>query len=403
MANDEWAAGADGSDDEDLPPLPPAADWAAEDDEDDDLPPITADWARAPTPPPLVASTNAVAFKPRDRSTAAPAMHAAASPWSRRGDRDETRGAGRDGDSGGAPRAAPSRAPIHREDSRHFLSTAVDFDQRDGAGWRVKPGAAKRESPSPGTVAAAPSAAAPAPAAEVHYPSRDEQRAAAAKKEELESWKLAREPLTAFFSKAPKGEPYPPTACRELLSSLSETPLAEGRLNPLAKRAFEVVSHAPKPGATPRDAAALEQLVRGVVNPLYHLTTYGVQAADGGVVAATIAEQMHKAAVKLVNAALEILAAGQATRDVVESAKGIVVVREQVTALLGGKGPGGGKGDKDLGARKAKGAGSSSGAGGSWGGDRGDRGAGGYQPAVMTRGGDRGGEWILGRTCPEFS
>ena len=89
MANDEWAAGADGSDDEDLPPLPPAADWAAEDDEDDDLPPITADWARAPTPPPLVASTNAVAFKPRDRSTAAPAMHAAASPWSRRGDRDD--------------------------------------------------------------------------------------------------------------------------------------------------------------------------------------------------------------------------------------------------------------------------------------------------------------------------
>ena len=115
-------------------------------------------------------------------------------------------------------------------------------------------------------------------------------------------------------------------------------------MNPLAKRAFEVVSHAPKPGATPRDAAALEQLVRGVVNPLYHLTTYGVQAADGGVVAATIAEQMHKAAVKLVNAALEILAAGQATRDVVESAKGIVVVREQVAALLGGKGPGGGEG-----------------------------------------------------------
>ena len=35
--------------------------------------------------------------------------------------------------------------------------------------------------------------------------------------------------------------------------------------------------------------------------------------------------------------------------QVVEMAKGIMVVREQVAALLSGKAPGGGRGDKDAG------------------------------------------------------
>jgi hypothetical protein len=220
----------------------------------------------------------------------------------------------------------------------------------------------------------------------VHYPSRDEQRAAAAKREEDEAWRMARVPLAAFFAKAPKGEPFPPEACRELLSALSELPFAEGRLAPRAAHAFAAVAAPPKAGPGKGDAE-LEELVRGVVNPLYHLLTYGVTppaSGTGSSVAASIAAQMHTAAVKLMSAALDILAAGAATGAAVENAKGIAVVREQVAALLSGKAPGGGRGDRDqvMGARggvggvgDARGGGASGGGGGGGGrgGSDGDR------------------------------
>ena len=64
---------------------------------------------------------------------------------------------------------------------------------------------------------------------DVVYLSRDEQRAAAAKREEDAAWRLAREPIAEFHGKAQKGEPFPPSACRELLNALSEPPFAEGR------------------------------------------------------------------------------------------------------------------------------------------------------------------------------
>ena len=63
--------------------------------------------------------------------------------------------------------------------------------------------------------------------------------------------------------------------------------------------------------------------------------------------AETIAEQMHTAAVKLLAASLDILSKGDATKKAVESAKGIVIVREQVAAKLAGRAPGGGRGDKE--------------------------------------------------------
>ena len=109
---------------------------------------------------------------------------------------------------------------------------------------------------------------------DVVYLSRDEQRAAAAKREEDAAWRLAREPIAEFHGKAQKGEPFPPSACRELLNALSEPPFAEGRLAPNARKAFETVAGPPK--STKRADAEVEGMVRGVINPLYHLLSHGV-------------------------------------------------------------------------------------------------------------------------------
>ena len=193
----------------------------------------------------------------------------------------------------------------------------------------------------------------PKPPPEVHYPTRDEQRAEAKAREERAAWRLATRPLKEFFANAKKGEGISPSTIRELLNELSEPPFAEGRLAPNARKAFELVAASAKETGSKRTFEEVEELVRGVVNPLYHLLTYGVKApgAEGGgppsSVAETIAEQMHTAAVKLLAASLDILSKGDATKKAVESAKGIVIVREQVAAKLAGRAPGGGRGDKE--------------------------------------------------------
>ena len=193
----------------------------------------------------------------------------------------------------------------------------------------------------------------PKPPPEVHYPTRDEQRAEAKAREERAAWRLATRPLKEFFANAKKGEGISPSTIRELLNELSEPPFAEGRLAPNARKAFELVAASAKETGSERTFEEVEELVRGVVNPLYHLLTYGVKApgAEGGgppsSVAETIAEQMHTAAVKLLAASLDILSKGDATKKAVESAKGIVIVREQVAAKLAGRAPGGGRGDKE--------------------------------------------------------
>ena len=193
----------------------------------------------------------------------------------------------------------------------------------------------------------------PKPPPEVHYPTRDEQRAEAKAREERAAWRLATRPLQEFFANAKKGEGISPSTIRELLNELSEPPFAEGRLAPNARKAFELVAASAKETGSKRTFEEVEELVRGVVNPLYHLLTYGVKApgAEGGgppsSVAETIAEQMHTAAVKLLAASLDILSKGDATKKAVESAKGIVIVREQVAAKLAGRAPGGGRGDKE--------------------------------------------------------
>jgi hypothetical protein len=192
--------------------------------------------------------------------------------------------------------------------------------------------------------------------AEVVYLSRDAQRAAALKREEDAAWRLARDSLATFHATAAShSAAFAPSACREMLNALSEPPFAEGRLAPNARAAFAVVASASKSGAT-RPEEEVRAVVTGVVAPLRHLLAHGVATPGGAAAGSTgafIAEQMHTAAVKLLAAALEVLAGGEVTRGAVEAAEGIKDVREAAAAKIAGgapragqkkAGPGGGAG-----------------------------------------------------------
>ena len=181
--------------------------------------------------------------------------------------------------------------------------------------------------------------------AEVVYLSRDAQRAAALKREEDAAWRLARDSLATFHATAAQtashSAAFAPSACREMLNALSEPPFAEGRLAPNARAAFAVVASASKSGAT-RPEEEVRAVVTGVVAPLRHLLAHGVATPGGAAAGSTgafIAEQMHTAAVKLLAAALEVLAGGEVTRGAVEAAEGIKDVREAAAAKIAGGAP----------------------------------------------------------------
>ena len=382
--HEDWAADEE-SDLEDLPPL--GGDWA--EDDDDDLPPLEGEWQKdaeaGPSPTPPSPKKKPAAFKPRDaspprgnawghappahgrdRSDAGHRMGSAAgrdvdlrdrlggggsrdyggdrrSSFYRGGDYGRDRGGGGFRDSWGAPGGG------YRDDRRggggggwHRSEYIERMERKYGRVDDGPPPRSTMRDRSP-----------PKPPPEVHYPTRDEQRAEAKAREERAAWRLATRPLKEFFANAKKGEGISPSTIRELLNELSEPPFAEGRLAPNARKAFELVAASAKETGSKRTFEEVEELVRGVVNPLYHLLTYGVKApgAEGGgppsSVAETIAEQMHTAAVKLLAASLDILSKGDSTKKAVESAKGIVIVREQVAAKLAGRAPGGGRGDKE--------------------------------------------------------
>ena len=382
--HEDWAADEE-SDLEDLPPL--GGDWA--EDDEDDLPPLEGEWQKdaeaGPSPTPPSPKKKPAAFKPRDaspprgnawghappahgrdRSDAGHRMGSAAgrdvdlrdrlggggsrdyggdrrSSFDRGGDYGRDRGGGGFRDSWGAPGGG------YRDDRRgggggggHRSEYIERMERKYGRVDDGPPPRSTMRDRSP-----------PKPPPEVHYPTRDEQRAEAKAREERAAWRLATRPLKEFFANAKKGEGISPSTIRELLNELSEPPFAEGRLAPNARKAFELVAASAKETGSKRTFEEVEELVRGVVNPLYHLLTYGVKApgAEGGgppsSVAETIAEQMHTAAVKLLAASLDILSKGDATKKAVESAKGIVIVREQVAAKLAGRAPGGGRGDKE--------------------------------------------------------
>ena len=382
--HEAWAADEE-SDLEDLPPL--GGDWA--EDDEDDLPPLEGEWQKdaeaGPSPTPPSPKKKPAAFKPRDaspprgnawghappahgrdRSDAGHRMGSAAgrdvdlrdrlggggsrdyggdrrSSFDRGGDYGRDRGGGGFRDSWGAPGGG------YRDDRRgggggggHRSEYIERMERKYGRVDDGPPPRSTMRDRSP-----------PKPPPEVHYPTRDEQRAEAKAREERAAWRLATRPLKEFFANAKKGEGISPSTIRELLNELSEPPFAEGRLAPNARKAFELVAASAKETGSKRTFEEVEELVRGVVNPLYHLLTYGVKApgAEGGgppsSVAETIAEQMHTAAVKLLAASLDILSKGDSTKKAVESAKGIVIVREQVAAKLAGRAPGGGRGDKE--------------------------------------------------------
>ena len=393
----DWAAD-DESDLEDLPPL--GGDWA--EDDEDDLPPLEGEWQKdaeaGPNPNPPSPKKKAAAFKPRDasppRGNAWGHSSQRDAPMNNRGPppgrdvdlRDRLGGGGdrrssydrgpgqdygpRGGDRGGGGFRDSWGAPGggYRDDHRGGGGGGGyrDSDRRGGGGGmrsdyierkeklygRVDDGPPARDARGPRDRSPPVRKQAPPPP-EVHYPTRDEQRAEAKAREERAAWRLSTKPLAEFFEHAVKGEGISPSTIRELLNELSEPPFAEGRLAPNARKAFELVAAPAKETGSERTFEEVEALVRGVVNPLYHLLTYGVKApggADGAPpssVAETIAEQMHVAAVKLLASSLDILSKGDATKKAVDSAKGIVIVREQVAAKLAGRAPGGGRGDKE--------------------------------------------------------
>lgn len=303
-----------GDDGESIPPLPAAVqDWAADVDDDDALPPLAGAWAEDDDDelPPLAGAwaedaARALSPAPPSSSSAPPFRGGggggAGGPNAQQRQQQQQQQPQRVGGNFGREAESPwTRGGNHQREQRD-LRDQIQYNNNNNnnsqqhhqlpprdesasrpvpqnyEGWRRQPGSQASQAQGP----------VPSPDShgqrqeEVRYPSRDEQRAAAAKREEDEAWKLSREPLTTFFTKAPKGQPFPLEACRELLNALSEPPFAEGRLAPRAKHAFTTVAAHPKAGPKRRGLVELEELVRGVVNPLYHLLSHGVTPPKSG-------------------------------------------------------------------------------------------------------------------------
>ena len=397
-AKQDWGADAD---DNALPPLSNMG-WA--DDDEDELPPLDPTWANLPVPDSPKREKPPAAFKPRDdRGGAEPR----ASVFSRLGEGGGNAWRRPDAppDRGGPPDRGPPRSrdpPAGRREDpprgRREPENPHDW-HREQMRLQEAERAARGE-PHPHRSQNAPSRSPNANArpqtqqnampAEVVYLSRDAQRAAALKREEDAAWRLARDSLATFHAtashstashSASHSAAFAPSACREMLNALSEPPFAEGRLAPNARAAFAVVASASKSGAT-RPEEEVRAVVTGVVAPLRHLLAHGVATPGGAAAGSTgafIAEQMHTAAVKLLVAALEVLAGGEVTRGAVEAAEGIKDVREAAAAKIAGGAPRAGQKKAGPGAGGGGGAAASSGRGdkGHKGdkGDKGDKGA----------------------------
>jgi len=356
-ATQNW--GADGNGD-DLPHLN-NTEWA--DDTDDELPPIDPSWANAPVP--TSPEKKAAAFRSKDdRAGGADGRggsvfsrlgEGGGNAWRRPGDGPPDRGAppdrhqavdrqpppmrrdppqrendAGDGDAGRAARERENPHDWHREQMRQ------QDEQRRQAGAPPV-----RRNPVRETRGANNNAP-PVLGAEVVYLGREEQKAAATKREEDAAWRLAVVPVTAFHtSLTQKDTPYAPSACRELLNVLSEPPFADGKLAPPALAAFTTVASVSKCGLVKSDLE-IAAVVAGVIGPLHHLLTHGVATPPGtttGSQRAFIAEQMLSGSTKLLAAALEVLAHGDVTKTAVADAKGVELVRallrEQMTKDVG--------------------------------------------------------------------
>ena len=396
-AKQDWGADAD---DNALPPLSNMG-WA--DDDEDELPPLDPTWANLPVPDSPKREKPPAAFKPRDdRGGAEPrgsvfsrlgegggnAWRRPDAPPDRGGPPD--RGPPRSRDPPAGRREDPPRGRREPENPHDWHREQMRLQEAERAARGEPHRSLNAPSRSPNANARPQNANTTqhnAMPAEVVYLSRDAQRAAALKREEDAAWRLARDSLATFHATAAQtashSAAFAPSACREMLNALSEPPFAEGRLAPNARAAFAVVASASKSGAT-RPEEEVRAVVTGVVAPLRHLLAHGVATPGGAAAGSTgafIAEQMHTAAVKLLAAALEVLAGGEVTRGAVEAAEGIKDVREAAAAKIAGGAPRAGqkKTGPGAGAGGGGGAAASSGRGdkGHKGdkGDKGDKGA----------------------------
>ena len=401
-AKQDWGADAD---DNALPPLSNMG-WA--DDDEDELPPLDPTWANLPVPDSPKREKPPAAFKPRDdRGGAEPrgsvfsrlgegggnAWRRPDAPPDRGGPPD--RGPPRSRDPPAGRREDPPRGRREPENPHDWHREQMRLQEAERAARGEPHPHRSQNAPSRSPNAnARPQTQQNAMPAEVVYLSRDAQRAAALKREEDAAWRLARDSLATFHAtashstashSASHSAAFAPSACREMLNALSEPPFAEGRLAPNARAAFAVVASASKSGAT-RPEEEVRAVVTGVVAPLRHLLAHGVATPGGAAAGSTgafIAEQMHTAAVKLLAAALEVLAGGEVTRGAVEAAEGIKDVREAAAAKIAGGAPRAGQ--KKTGPGAGAGAGGGGGAAASSGrgdkghkgdkGDKGDKGA----------------------------
>lgn len=369
-AKQDWGA------DEDDNALPPLSNMGWADDDEDELPPLDPAWANLPVPDSPKREKPPAAFKPRDdRGGAEPrgsvfsrlgegggnAWRRPDAPPDRGGPPD--RGPPRSRDPPAGRREDPPRGRRETENPHDWHREQMRLQEAERAARGEPHRSQNAPSRSPNANARPQNANTTqhdAMPAEVVYLSRDAQRAAALKREEDAAWRLARDSLATFHATAAQtasheGAAFAPSACREMLNALSEPPFAEGRLAPNARAAFAVVASASKSGAT-RPEEEVRAVVTGVVAPLRHLLAHGVATPGGAAAGSTgafIAEQMHTAAVKLLAAALEVLAGGEVTRGAVEAAEGIKDVREAAAAKIAGgapragqkkTGPGGGAG-----------------------------------------------------------
>ena len=371
-AKQDWGA------DEDDNALPPLSNMGWADDDEDELPPLDPAWANLPVPDSPKREKPPAAFKPRDdRGGAEPrgsvfsrlgegggnAWRRPDAPPDRGGPPD--RGPPRSRDPPAGRREDPPRGRREPENPHDWHREQMRLQEAERAARGEPHRSQNAPSRSPNANARrsqnANTTQHDAMPAEVVYLSRDAQRAAALKREEDAAWRLARDSLATFHATAAQtasqshSAAFAPSACREMLNALSEPPFAEGRLAPNARAAFAVVASASKSGAT-RPEEEVRAVVTGVVAPLRHLLAHGVATPGGAAAGSTgafIAEQMHTAAVKLLAAALEVLAGGEVTRGAVEAAEGIKDVREAAAAKIAGgapragqkkAGPGGGAG-----------------------------------------------------------